>query len=127
MPLYDLVVVAKSRISAREITDILRTAAQRVFSDKGVVTNVTSFGRIGLAYDIRKRDGLHNQGQLVQMTVMAPPSLPRDLLYLNKDDRLLRWLLVRSNGAKWLRGAAPKESSASRASARASTSFENGF
>lgn len=33
------------------------------------------------------------QGQFVQMTLMAPPSFPQELHYLNKEDRLLRWLV----------------------------------
>lgn len=35
------------------------------------------------------------QGQLMQMTLMVPPSFPQELHYLNKEDRLLRWLVVK--------------------------------
>ncbi|XP_011071402.1 uncharacterized protein LOC105156859 isoform X2 [Sesamum indicum] len=35
------------------------------------------------------------QGQLMQMTMMTPPSFNSELYYLNKEDRLLRWLLVK--------------------------------
>lgn len=35
------------------------------------------------------------QGQLMQMTMMATPNINKELHYLNKEDRLLRWLLVK--------------------------------
>jgi small subunit ribosomal protein S6 len=31
----------------------------------------------------------------MQMTLMVPPSFPQELHYLNKEDRLLRWLVVK--------------------------------
>lgn len=111
MPLYDLVVMLKSKITNREVIDVMQTAAKRVYADKGVVTNIMSFGKIGLAYEIRKRDGLHKEGRMMQMTVMAPSSFPKDLLYLNKDERLLRWMVVNNCGVKWLRGTTKKTSS----------------
>lgn len=37
------------------------------------------------------------QGQMLQMTVQAPPSLNRDLEYLNKDERLLRWMVRKAD------------------------------
>ncbi|KAF3342068.1 hypothetical protein FCM35_KLT00706 [Carex littledalei] len=39
------------------------------------------------------------QGQFVQMTLMAPPSFPQELHYLNKEDRLLRWLVRKHRDA----------------------------
>lgn len=35
------------------------------------------------------------QGQLMQMTMMVTPNFNKELHYLNKEDRLLRWLLVK--------------------------------
>lgn len=35
------------------------------------------------------------QGRLMQMTMMATPNINKELHYLNKEDRLLRWLLVK--------------------------------
>lgn len=37
----------------------------------------------------------------MQMTVMTPPSLNNELHYLNKEDRLLRWLLVKHRDVKF--------------------------
>lgn len=31
----------------------------------------------------------------MQMTMMTPPSFNSELSYLNKEDRLLRWLLIK--------------------------------
>jgi small subunit ribosomal protein S6 len=31
----------------------------------------------------------------MQMTLMVPPSFPQELHYLNKEGRLLRWLVVK--------------------------------
>ncbi|KAM3348140.1 hypothetical protein ACQJBY_021823 [Aegilops geniculata] len=39
------------------------------------------------------------QGQLLQMTMMVPPSFTQELHYLNKEDRLLRWLVVKHRDA----------------------------
>ena len=35
----------------------------------------------------------------MQMTMMVPPSLTQELHYLNKEDRLLRWLVVKHRDA----------------------------
>lgn len=40
------------------------------------------------------------QGTLMQMTMMTPPSFNSELHYLNKEDRLLRWLLVKHRDIK---------------------------
>lgn len=37
----------------------------------------------------------------MQMTVMATPNMNKELHYLNKEDRLLRWLLVKHRDAKY--------------------------
>lgn len=34
------------------------------------------------------------------MTMMAPPSINKELHYLNKEDRLLRWLMVKHRDVK---------------------------
>lgn len=31
----------------------------------------------------------------MQMTFMVPPAFPKELHYLNKEDQLLRWLVVK--------------------------------
>lgn len=37
----------------------------------------------------------------MQMTMMTPPSFNSELHYLNKEDRLLRWLLVKHRNVKY--------------------------
>lgn len=37
----------------------------------------------------------------MQMTMMSPPSINDELHYLNKEDRLLRWLLVKHRNVKY--------------------------
>ena len=37
----------------------------------------------------------------MQMSMMATPNLNKELLYLNKEDRLLRWLLVKHRDTKF--------------------------
>lgn len=39
------------------------------------------------------------QGQLMQMTMMVPPTFNQELQYLNKEDHLLRWLIVKHRNA----------------------------
>lgn len=36
----------------------------------------------------------------MQMTMMATPNMNKELHYLNKEDRLLRWLLVKHRNVK---------------------------
>lgn len=40
------------------------------------------------------------QGQLMQITMMATPNMNKELHYLNKEDKLLRWLLVKHRNIK---------------------------
>lgn len=40
------------------------------------------------------------QGQLMQITMMATPNMNKELHYLNKEDKLLRWLLVKHRDVK---------------------------
>lgn len=35
----------------------------------------------------------------MQMTFMVPPNFNKELQYLNKEDRLLRWLIVKHRNA----------------------------
>lgn len=52
------------------------------------------------------------QGQLMQMTMMTPPNFNNELHYLNKEDRLLRWLLVKHRDVKlgpWSEGVSTRE------------------
>lgn len=37
----------------------------------------------------------------MQMTMMTPPNFNNELHYLNKEDRLLRWLLVKHRDIKY--------------------------
>lgn len=37
----------------------------------------------------------------MQLTMMTPPSFNSELHYLNKEDRLLRWLLVKHRNTKY--------------------------
>ena len=40
------------------------------------------------------------QGQLMQITMMTTPNMNKELHYLNKEDKLLRWLLVKHRDIK---------------------------
>ncbi|CAK9177376.1 unnamed protein product, partial [Ilex paraguariensis] len=40
-------------------------------------------------------------GEVMQMTMITPPNFNHELLYLNKEDRLLRWLLVKHRDIKY--------------------------
>ncbi|KAK2993673.1 hypothetical protein RJ640_009488 [Escallonia rubra] len=48
-----------------------------------------------------RRHAFGSQGQLMQMTMMTPPKMNDELHYLNKEDRLLRWLLVKHRDIKY--------------------------
>ena len=99
MPLYDCMLMVKPMVTKEAIAELVARVAGRAYQRNGVVTVLKSFGKVHLGYGIRKLDGRHFQGQLMQMTMMVPPSFTKELHYLNKEDRLLRWLVVKHRDA----------------------------
>lgn len=57
MPLYDFVVMVKPAVERRGLVELMKRFGERVYSRNGVITNIKSFGRVNLAYGIKKRDG----------------------------------------------------------------------
>ncbi|KAL5222758.1 hypothetical protein ABZP36_027471 [Zizania latifolia] len=99
MPLYDCMLLVKPLVAKESVAELVGRVVQRAYQRNGVVTDLKSFGTVHLGYGIRKLDGRHFQGQLMQMTMMVPPSFTKELHYLNKEDRLLRWLVVKHRDA----------------------------
>jgi len=56
MPLYDFVVMVKPAVDRRNLVEFMTRVGQCVYTRSGVVTNIKSFGRVNLAYNIKKRD-----------------------------------------------------------------------
>lgn len=81
--------------------DLVARVSKHVFRRNGVITEMKSFGTVQLGYGIKKLDGRFYKGQLMQMTMMATPNMNKELHYLNKEDRLLRWLLVKHRDTKY--------------------------
>ncbi|XP_059293088.1 uncharacterized protein LOC132046469 [Lycium ferocissimum] len=101
MPLYDCMFLLKPHIKKEALMDLVTKVGKHVYRKNGVLTDLKSFGTVQLGYGIKKLDGRYYQGQLMQMTVMTPPSFNNELHYLNKEDRLLRWLLVKHRDIKF--------------------------
>ncbi|CAH1426574.1 unnamed protein product [Lactuca virosa] len=81
--------------------ELVSRVGKHVYRRNGVITDLKSLGTVQLGYGIKKLDGRYYQGQLMQMTMMTPPSFNSELHYLNKEDRLLRWLLVKHRDIKF--------------------------
>ncbi|CAK9179466.1 unnamed protein product [Ilex paraguariensis] len=101
MPLYDCMLLLKPHVKQEALMDLVARVGKHVYMKKGVLTDMKSFGKVQLGYGIKKLDGKYYQGQLMQMTMMTPPNFNKELHYLNKEDRLLRWLLVKHRDIKY--------------------------
>ncbi|XWS08332.1 hypothetical protein CRYUN_Cryun41cG0070400 [Craigia yunnanensis] len=101
MPLYDCMLLLKPHVKREGLMELVARVGRHVYSRNGVLTEIKSFGTIQLGYGIKKLSGRYYQGQLMQMTMMATPNINKELQYLNKEDRLLRWLLVKHRDPKY--------------------------
>ncbi|XP_057467164.1 uncharacterized protein LOC130756627 [Actinidia eriantha] len=101
MPLYDCMLLLKPQVDRVALLDLVARVGKHIYRRNGVLTDLKSFGTVQLGYGIKKLDGRYYQGQLMQMTMMTPPSFNDELHYLNKEDRLLRWLLVKHRDIKY--------------------------
>lgn len=101
MPLYDCMLLLKPHVGKDSLMELVSRVGKHVFRRNGVLTDVKSLGNVQLGYGIKKLDGRYYQGQLMQMTMMTPPNFNSELHYLNKEDRLLRWLLVKHRDVKF--------------------------
>ncbi|RWR92302.1 LOW QUALITY PROTEIN: lisH domain-containing protein ARMC9-like protein [Cinnamomum micranthum f. kanehirae] len=100
MPLYDCMLLLKPHVEKAALMDLVTRAGMFI---EGMVslTDMKSSGKIYLGYGIKKLGGRYYQGQLMQMTMMITPNFNKELHYLNKEDRLLRWLLVKHRDKKY--------------------------
>ncbi|KAI3908792.1 hypothetical protein MKW98_029342 [Papaver atlanticum] len=101
MPLYDCMLLLKPKVGKELLIDLVGRVGKHVYRRNGVLTEVRSFGKVNLGYGIKKLDGRHYEGQLMQMTMMVTPNFNKELQYLNKENRLLRWLLVKHRGTDY--------------------------
>ncbi|KAI9192782.1 hypothetical protein LWI28_027696 [Acer negundo] len=91
----------KPNVRKEALMELVARVGKHVYTKNGVLTDIKSFGTVQLGYGIKKLDGRYFQGQLMQMTMMATPNINKELHYLNKEDRLLRWLLVKHRDIKY--------------------------
>lgn len=59
MPLYDCMLLLKPHVDRERLADLVSRIGKHVYTRKGVLTDIKSFGTIQLGYGIRKRDGRH--------------------------------------------------------------------
>ncbi|KAK9060686.1 hypothetical protein SSX86_021392 [Deinandra increscens subsp. villosa] len=100
MPLYDCMLLLKPHVRKESLMELVSRVGKHVYRRNGVLTDLKSLGTVQLGYGIKKLDGRYYQGKLMQMTMMTPPNFNSELHYLNKEDRLLRWILVKHRDIK---------------------------
>lgn len=59
MPLYDCMLLVKPRVKKEEVMQLMARVGRGVFQRNGVITELKSFGKVPLAYGIKKLDGRH--------------------------------------------------------------------
>lgn len=101
MPPYDCMLLFKPNVIKEALIGLVSRIGKHVCKRNGVVTEVKSFGTVQLGYGVKKRDGRFYQGQMMQVSMMATPEINKELHYLNKEDKLLRWLLVKQRDTKF--------------------------
>ncbi|XP_021718296.1 uncharacterized protein LOC110686031 [Chenopodium quinoa] len=101
MPLYDCVLLLKPHVPPDSLMDLVARVGKHIYARNGVLTEIKKFGTVHLGYGIKKLDGKYYKGTLMQMTMMATPNINKELHYLNKEDRLLRWLLVKHRNTQF--------------------------
>ncbi|CAL5194148.1 unnamed protein product [Lathyrus oleraceus] len=101
MPPYDCMLLFKPHVKKEALIGLVARIGKHICRRNGVVTEVKSFGTIQLGYGVKKLDGRFFQGQLMQVSMMATPEINKELHYLNKEDKLLRWLLVKQRDTKF--------------------------
>ncbi|KAK9266614.1 hypothetical protein L1049_003566 [Liquidambar formosana] len=101
MPLYDFMLMVKPHVKKEAVMELVARVGKHVCRRNGVLTDMKSFGAVQLGYGVKKLDGRYYQGRLMQMTMMVTPNFNKELHYLNKEERLLRWLLVRHRNTKY--------------------------
>ena len=54
MPVYELFCLARPQVSREALASVIKTASNAVFSNSGLMTDISSYGLRDLAYPIRK-------------------------------------------------------------------------
>ncbi|KAJ4897843.1 Translation elongation factor EF1B/ribosomal protein S6 family protein [Raphanus sativus] len=89
MPLYDCMLLFKPIIRKEGLIELVARIGKHVTAK--------------MAYSRRSNHSARSNwvtGQLMQITMMATPNMNKELHYLNKEDKLLRWLLVKHRDIK---------------------------
>ncbi|RKP08781.1 30S ribosomal protein S6 [Thamnocephalis sphaerospora] len=96
MPFYELVCIARARLTPAHLSEVLRTSARTVLDRGGVVRGFQNLGERELPYRMKRHQMYHTRGRYWLMHFDANPATVNELAErLRVDTRVVRHTMIK--------------------------------